>query len=293
MPNPLESLFSGYDPLEVAIEIAALWIVTWLALRFIRGTRAAGAIKGFAVLIALLAIGIRVLGEFGGGDRFGRIRFLSDQLFTLLAIGLVVVFQPEIRQALTRLGASRLFRRKRVLEGQVADHIAAAADFLSRSRFGALIVVERSVPLGSLTEGGVELDAKVSAPLLESIFWPSNPLHDLAAVVRGDRVFGAGIQLPMAEEGAVPPHLGARHRAGLGITFETDAVVVIVSEETGSIRLASRGKLSPPIPRDQVRERLLSAFAAADEGAGESEPDDGREAGRRAAKAERAGGGTA
>jgi hypothetical protein len=97
----------------------------------------------------------------------------------------------------------------------------------------------------------------------------------------------------MAEEGAVPPHLGARHRAGLGITFETDAVVVIVSEETGSIRLASRGKLSPPIPRDQVRERLLSAFAAADEGAGESEPGDGREAGRRAAKAERAGGGTA
>ena len=289
MPNPLESLFSGYDPLEVAIEIAALWIVTWLALRFIRGTRAAGAIKGFAVLIALLAIGIRVLGEFGGGDRFGRIRFLSDQLFTLLAIGLVVVFQPEIRQALTRLGASRLFRRKRVLEGQVADDLAAAADFLSRSRFGALVVVERSVPLGNLTEGGVELDAKVSAPLVESIFWPSNPLHDLAAVIRGDRVLGAGIQLPMAEEGAVPPHLGARHRAGLGITLETDSVVLIVSEETGSIRLASRGKLSPPIPRDQVRERLLAAFAAVDEDSGEPDAGDGREAGRRAAAAERGG----
>jgi diadenylate cyclase len=145
------------------------------------------------------------------------------------------------------------------------------------------------VPLGNLTEGGVELDAKVSAPLVESIFWPSNPLHDLAAVIRGDRVLGAGIQLPMAEEGAVPPHLGARHRAGLGITLETDSVVLIVSEETGSIRLASRGKLSPPIPRDQVRERLLAAFAAVDEDSGEPDAGDGREAGRRAAAAERGG----
>jgi len=262
MPKALESLFSGYDPAEVALEIAVLWVVTWLALRFIRGTRGAGAIKGFALVIALLAIGIRVLGELGTGESFGRIRFLSDRLLALLAIGLVVVFQPEIRQALSRLGASRLFRRGRTVERQVADHIAAAAEFLSRSRFGALIVIERSVPLGNLTEGGTELDAKVSAPLLESIFWPSNPLHDLATVIRGDRIFGAGIQLPMAEEGAVPPHLGARHRAAIGITLDTDCVVLIVSEETGSIRLAHRGTLSPPVPRDQVRDRLMARFAA-------------------------------
>jgi diadenylate cyclase len=171
-----------------------------------------------------------------------------------------VVFQPEIRQAMSRLGQTRLFGRGRAAAGSLAEEIAEAVDFLSRSRFGALIVVERSVPLGSLTEGGTELDAKITASLLQSIFWPNNPLHDLATVIRGNRVWCAGMQLPLAEEGSVPSHLGARHRAALGATVDTDCVVVIVSEETGSIRIASRGKLHGPIARDAVREKLIEVL---------------------------------
>jgi len=161
---------------------------------------------------------------------------------------------------MSRLGQTRLFGRNRGQTSTLAGEVAEAVDFLSRSRFGALVVIERTVPLGSLTEGGTELDAKVTASLLQSIFWPNNPLHDLATVIRGGRVWCAGMQLPLAEEGSVPSHLGARHRAGLGATVDTDCVVVIVSEETGSIRIAYRGQLSGPIPRDAVQQKLVDVL---------------------------------
>jgi diadenylate cyclase len=255
-------MFRGYNALEVAVELTVIWLGVWLIARFLRNTRGAGVVKGFGVVLALVAIGVPVLAEFGshfgsGSEAFARLRFVADQLLLLLAIALVVVFQPEIRQAMSRLGQARLFGGGRGQAGTIAEEVADAVDFLARSRFGALIVIEKTVQLGELAEGGVELDAKVSASLLQSIFWPNNPLHDLATVVRGERVWSCGIQLPLAEEGSVPPHLGARHRAGLGITLDTDAVVVIVSEETGSIRFAHRGSLSAPLPRDAVRERLL------------------------------------
>lgn len=278
MPGFFTTIFRGYEPLEVAIEIAVIWLGVWLAVRFLRNTRGAGVIKGFALVVALVAIGVRVLAQLGdevgnrvGGsvgqflatsDVFARLRYLADQVLVLLAIALVVVFQPEIRQAMSRLGESRIFRRGRGQSTSMATEVAEAVDVLSRSRFGALIVIEGTVPLGELAEGGTELDAKVSAALLQSIFWPNNPLHDLATVIRGDRVWSAGIQLPLAEEGSVPAHLGARHRAGLGITLDTDCIVVIVSEETGSIRFAHRGELSAPLPRDEVLTRLTQLLEA-------------------------------
>lgn len=260
MPSILQSLFRGYSPWEVALEIGVIWIFVWMIVRFLRNTRGAGAIKGFALVVGLVALSVRVLAQVGSTDTFGRLRFLADQVLVFLVISLVVVFQPEIRQAMSRLGQTRLFGRNRGAAGSLASEVAEAVDFLSRSRFGALIVIERSVPLGSLTEGGTELDAKVTASLLQSIFWPNNPLHDLATVIRGERVWCAGMQLPLAEEGSVPSHLGARHRAGLGATVDTDCVVVIVSEETGSIRIAHRGQLSGPIARDAVQEKLIATL---------------------------------
>jgi diadenylate cyclase len=258
MPAIFQNLFRGYSPWEVVLEIAVIWAFVWAIVRFLKNTRGAGAIKGFALVVGLVALSVRVLAQIGSTETFGRLRFLADQVLFFLVISLVVVFQPEIRQAMSRLGQTRLFGRGRAAAGSLAEEIAEAVDFLSRSRFGALIVVERSVPLGSLTEGGTELDAKITASLLQSIFWPNNPLHDLATVIRGNRVWCAGMQLPLAEEGSVPSHLGARHRAGLGATVDTDCVVVIVSEETGSIRIASRGKLHGPIARDAVREKLIA-----------------------------------
>lgn len=251
------------DALEIFIEFAVIWIVVYAIFRFLRGTRGAGVIKGFFLLTLGLALLVRVLGD--ATDSFERLRFLFDRAFNLLAILLIVVFQPEIRAAFSRIGRANIFRRSKSESGDLAAEIAEAAVFLSKNRFGALIVVERHTGVGDLLTGGVELDAKPSATLLQSVFWPNSPLHDLALVIRGGRVWGAGVQLPLAEDGDVPSHLGSRHRAALGVTAESDCLVVVVSEETGQIRIAEAGALSEPVLRDELRrelERRLSQSSA-------------------------------
>jgi diadenylate cyclase len=167
-----------------------------------------------------------------------------------------VVFQPEIRAAFSRIGRANLFRRGQPAFGGLAAEIAEATDFLAKNRFGALIVIERRIGIGDLLVGGVELDAKPSATLIESVFWPNSPLHDLALVIRGGRVWGAGVQLPLAEGTDLPAQLGARHRAAIGVTEESDCLVVVVSEETGQIRIAEGGTLSSPIARDALGDEL-------------------------------------
>ena len=138
--------------------------------------------------------------------------------------------------------------------------IEEAVDFLSRNQFGALIVVERSVPLGDAVRTGVAIDGAVSARLLESIFWPNSPLHDLAVVISGERVVAANVQLPLADADAVPPRLGSRHLAAVGVTEETDAVVVVVSEQTGAVRIATRGRLGEPVPIESFGRELRRAL---------------------------------
>ncbi|MGA1633034.1 MAG: diadenylate cyclase, partial [Phycisphaerales bacterium] len=165
-----------------------------------------------------------------------------------LAIVLAVVFQPELRQAMIRVGQTRLFNRQPTNARDVAGAVGEAVEYLAKNRFGSLVVIERQTGLGGLVEGGVELDAKVSSRLLETIFYPNSALHDLAVVIRRDRIVAAGVQLPLPEGGVpVPMQLGSRHRAAMGLSQESDAVVVIVSEETGLVRIAERGELSSPI----------------------------------------------
>ena len=156
-----------------------------------------------------------------------------------------------------RVGAARLLGRRNPQMDRLADAITEAVEFLSKNSFGALIVIERGGRLGGLIEGGVQIDALVTPRLLEAIFWPNSPLHDLAVVVRGDRVVAASVQLPLAETGEVPAQLGSRHRAAVGVTTESDCLVVIVSEETGNCRLAEHGSMTPPLDRAEFRTRLM------------------------------------
>ena len=204
---------------------------------------------------------VRVLGK--GSDTFGRLNFLYDRLLGLLAILLIVVFQPELRQAMIQLGGARFFRGSQRAMEDVVTAMCKAAEELSQRRYGALIAIERSVKLGGLVEGGETLDARLSARLLESIFWPSNPLHDLGVVVRGNRVVAASVQYPLAEEGLLPRRFGSRHRAAIGLTLESDCLVIIVSEQNGAISLAEQGKLMYDISsqklHDQLIERLRSS----------------------------------
>jgi len=247
-------ILRSYEPWEILLEMAVIWLCVYVVFRFLRGTRGAWAIKGVAVLIVVLTLLLRVIGQ--GTDTFGRLDFIYGRFVELLALLLIVVFQPELRQAMIRLGRARLFRPSRSEIDEVIDAVNSAVGLLSKNQFGALIAIERSVKLGGLTEGGVTIDAKVNSRLLQSIFWPNNPLHDLGVVIRGDRVVAACVQFPLAEGGHLPEHLGSRHRAGLGLTLEADCVVVIVSEETGTISIAEHGHLQIGVSREDLADEL-------------------------------------
>jgi diadenylate cyclase len=249
MLTNLDQLFRSYELWQVAIELAVIWICVYLIFRFLHGTRGAGVIKGFAILLVIGTLFIRVLSQ--GTDAFARLDFIYSRFLGLVAILLVVVFQPELRQAMIRLGHAWTFRSSRESMHGVVHAVTDAVSFLSKNQFGALIAIERSSRLGGLIESGVHLDAQVSARLLECIFWPNSPLHDLGVIVRGDRIIAASVQFPLAEEGLLPPNFGSRHRAAAGLSLESDCVVVVVSEETGAISIAEHGRLRHDISRDE------------------------------------------
>jgi diadenylate cyclase len=257
----LPQFFRSYQWYEVLLEMAVIWICVFLIFRFLRGTRGAGVIKGLTLLLVALTVMIWLLGRVS--DAFGRINFIYERFFGLLAILLIVVFQPELRQAMVRLGQTRWFGTDRSDTSKVVTAVSDAVQFLSKSQFGALIAIERNVRLGGLIEGGQTVDADVSARLLQSIFWPNSPLHDLGVVIRGDRIAAAGVQFPLVEEGTLPPNLGSRHRAAAGLTTESDAIVVIVSEETGAVSIAEQGRIDYDIPRDRLTEILTERMETA------------------------------
>ena len=241
---------TSYPWYEVVVELVVIWICIYLVLRFLRGTRGAGVVKGFAVIVVVLTLVIRVLGR--GTEAFERLNFIYERFLGLVAILLIVVFQPELRRAMVRLGETRWFRSGNRNVDTVVTAVAEAAEFLSKSQFGALIAIQRNVGLSAIAASGTPLDARVSARLLQTIFWPNSPLHDLGVVIQGDRITAAGVQFPLAEEGVASADLGSRHRAGLGLSSEADCIIVIVSEETGRISIAEHGRLERGIPRDQL-----------------------------------------
>jgi diadenylate cyclase len=251
---------SSYSMPEVLIELALIWLVVLAVVRFVQGTRAAGALKGLLLILVLTTIMARVLGQ---GQSFQRITFLYDRFLTIVAVALVVIFQPELRLALVRLGASSLFRPQAGRINVAVDAIVEACGYLSKSNFGAIIAIEREVGLRGLVEGGTVIGAELSSTLLQTIFFPGTALHDLAVVVKGHVLHAAGVQLPLADPDDMPDtRLGSRHRAAVGLTKECDALVVVVSEETGQIRLAESGKLSQAMNPEELRSELLRRLRA-------------------------------
>lgn len=243
---------------QVAIEIGVIWLVAYVIIRFVQGTRAAGALKGMLLILLVATLLIRIVGS----QEFQRLKFLYDNFLTLVAVTLIVVFQPELRRGLIRLGETSILRRSQLGSGGVIDSVVDASKYLSRARFGGIIVIQRDTSLKGLIEGGTAIDAKVSARLLQTIFFPGSALHDLAVIVHQDRVVAAGVQLPLAEPEEMPdPSLGSRHRAAVGLSKECDALVVVVSEETGAISLAERGRLDFNLGVDRLREELATRLA--------------------------------
>lgn len=264
--QPIERLqsladrISTYSPVEVVVELVLIWLVVFATVRFLRGTRAAGALKAIFVILAAATLALRLV---GGAESLQRLAYLYDRILALIAVALVVIFQPELRRGLIRLGEARIFRRPELTRANAVDPVVEACGYLAKARFGAIIVIERRLGLRGLVEGGTEIHGELSARLLQTIFFPGSALHDLAVLVRGTKINAAGVQLPLAEPGEMPdPNLGSRHRAAVGVTRESDAIVVVVSEETGHIRIAERGRLSRPYTAEELGDELTRRLEA-------------------------------
>jgi len=236
------------------VEILLVAFVIYRFLLFLVGTRAMQIVVGVMILsVAYFAALVA---------KFQMISFLLSVVFTYGAFAAVVVFQPELRNALARLGQSRLMRRFSQGDRQsVAEEIAEAMDRLSRAGTGALIAVEGDIGLEEFISSGVPMEAKVSADLLTTIFTPYSPLHDGAVLIRGDHIIGAGCVLPLTQFKVTDKSLGTRHRAALGLSEETDATVLVVSEETSTISVASHGLLHRQLTPQQVRDLLSGVIS--------------------------------
>ena len=240
----------SYAPLQVAIELLLIGLFVHWVLRFLRGTRGARLLKGIAfVLISLFLIIQLLAAQF----QLDRIKFLYTQFLTFATYAIVVVFQPELRRALLRLGETRLFRGWSQQINEEIEALVESAAFLSRRKIGALVAIEREVGLGGIAESGTRINADVTSELLNTIFWPNSPLHDLGVVISQGRVAYAGVQFPLAESGDLERELGSRHRAAVGMSQESDAVVLVVSEETGDVSIAERGQLIRKLTPEGLR----------------------------------------
>jgi len=242
----------SYPAHEILLELVILWIAVYLVFRFLRGTRGARVIKGVALLVMATLI-IKVL---AGETQFERLTFLYSNFLTFASLALVVVFQPEIRRALTRLGEARLFRGEGLRKARVIDELMEAITYLSKNKIGAIIAIERQTGIEGIIEVGTRLDALVSKELLQTIFWPGSALHDMGVVIQGDRVTAAGVQFPLADGSEFSAELGSRHRAAIGLSEECDALIMVVSEETGTISIAERGQLIRNLTLERLRSQL-------------------------------------
>jgi diadenylate cyclase len=253
----LRVIVDNLPPLTVAavLDILLLTVLIYQALLIVKGTRAAQILAG-VVLLWLVYYGAVYA-------RLQTIQWLLDNIFPYLVFALIIVFQNEIRRALAKIGRNPFNSRLGSLDvRQASEDIVLASSLFSSQRTGALIVVERDTGLRTFTESGIQLNAHISYDLLVAIFQRSSPLHDGAVIVRKDKIVAASCFLPLTL--SVNPiwgtQLGTRHRAAIGVTEETDAVAVVVSEETGSISLAIAGSLEPDLTQEQLAERLAAIF---------------------------------
>jgi diadenylate cyclase len=233
------------------IEILIVAAVIYRGLLFLVGTRAIHILVGLIILGVVYVAAVFL--------KLTMISYLLGIVLTYGAIAVLVVFQPELRAGLARLGQSRIVRFFYKAEAhEVAEELAEAVDRLSRAGTGAIVAVEGEVGLGDYLATGTPLQAKVSADLVTTIFTPYSPLHDGALIVRGDTIIGAGCILPLTQFPVADKSLGTRHRAALGLSEETDALIVVVSEETSGISVARRGQLERGVNLPRLKELLAS-----------------------------------
>jgi diadenylate cyclase len=233
------------------VEITILTVTFYYAFMFIRGTRGWPVVIGFLVILAMTllskAFDLEVL------------RFLLQYFITILAVAVLVIFQPELRRMLAELGNLPLFYTAREQRENI-EVIVQAAERLAEARIGALIAIEQSIQLQEVVESGIMVDCEATPEMIETIFFPNNAIHDGGIIIKGDRIAFAACIFPLTQRQDLNKSVGTRHRAAIGLTEETDAVVVAVSEETGAISYAYKGHLVRGVTAEELRSFLTSVF---------------------------------
>lgn len=252
--NSLTHSVENFNFIDI-FDIAVVVVLIYFLLKLTAKTRAIQVLKGFGIIIILAQIT-----DFLG---MSTIAWLFDYIINAGALVLIVLFQPELRRALERIGTGNILARNLSEYNEILtriDKIIASCLYFSKTRTGALIVIENKTGLNDIMETGIRINADIKSELLENIFFPNAPLHDGAIVIRGGKILAAGCFLPLSDNRLIGQDLGTRHRAGLGISEVSDSVTIIISEETGVISIARHGKLIRYIDSKALRDALATIY---------------------------------
>jgi diadenylate cyclase len=250
MPN---GDFGILDLLRMLVDIGLVWYVLYKLIMLIRGTKAIQLLKGIVVIFVVRVISFLM--------DLPTLFWITEQIIKWGFLVIIILFQPELRRALEQIGRGNLFSRNTKSEQEKFDKLVTdivhAAGYMAKRRIGALITIERETGIGEYIETGIPINGKLTHQLLTNIFTPNTPLHDGAVIIKGDEVVAAACYLPLSESPFISKELGTRHRAAMGISEVTDALTIVVSEETGGISGTKNGELKRDMSQDDLREFLL------------------------------------
>ena len=256
IPIPVKGVLSTVGPLDI-LDILIVAIILYKLYEMLQDTRAITLVKGLLVLLGLTMV--------CNWLELHVIYWLLQKTLTLLFVALPIVFQPELRRTLEHLGQGRFFGRSVFMDVEEARSLVLELDKavmqLSAKKIGALLVLEREMGLNDICATGIQIDGLITADFLMNVFIPNTPLHDGAAIIRGKRMIAAGCLLPLTDNRTLSTELGTRHRAAIGLSEQCDAMIVVVSEETGTVSIAENGKIYRHLTSDMLKARLNPVFA--------------------------------
>ena len=253
-------LDGGYDLLNllrIGVDITLVWYVLYKLIMLIRGTKAIQLLKGIAVVLVVWLLSILF--------NLQTIQWITNQVIEWGLIVIIILFQPELRRALEQLGRGNIFSRSARSEEEIIEQnieaIIQSCNYMAKRRIGALISIERETGIGDYAETGIPINGKLTHQLLTNIFTPNTPLHDGAVIIKRDHIVAAACYLPLSESPFISKELGTRHRAAMGISEVTDALTIVVSEETGKISCTKNGELHRDLGQDNLHEILLKTLS--------------------------------
>lgn len=250
----LEEGFDLLNILRIGVDIAIVWFVLYKLIMVIRGTKAIQLLKGVIILIVVWLVSIVF--------NLPTIQWITNQIIIWGFVIIVILFQPELRRALEQLGRGGLFKRsskseEEVIE-QIVNSIITSCVYMAKRRIGALITIELETGIGEYIETGIPINGELTNQLLTNIFTPNTPLHDGAVIIKHNKIIAAACYLPLSESSSISKELGTRHRAAMGISEVTDALTIIVSEETGAISCAKNGELFRSVDDEKLYNILIT-----------------------------------